>query len=385
MNCPYLSISNSLQIWATFNSEYHSHHVCSEQQRATWGENSCWLGWSRGGRCAGVPPLPHAAAWQGHCPGGKAGADMYSWEFSMFGGNKETICEIFRFILVFCIIYDCDPRMLREISFLQLTPQIEMENVKWSKSSNVHRIQNRIPANLLGLAHKFWINYLFSNGYLLDKDQYLGIDCGLRYFPAKSRDLDLDWHWWTEEADICPHWSPPNCSCPTTSSSSIMMILTMMHRWLSHLRKTISMVFTAIWLDLDCTETPIHRKSGNKNSSELFPTTWLFCLFCFLPLDYSAHCSIAARGRSHLEASDKGIAWQSSSNPTEVFHVMLDSDTFTYYFWITRYWIFVFVFVFVVFHWVIWMCYSCPVGDKAARWEPDTIHNTQYSGNKIQS
>ena len=214
----------------------------------------------------------------------------------MFGGNKETICEIFRFILVFCIIYDCDPRMLREISFLQLTPQIEMENVKWSKSSNVHRIQNRIPVNLLGLAHKFWINYLFSNRYLLDKDQYLGMDCGLRYFPAKSRDLDLDWHWWTEEADICPHWSPPNCSCPTTSSSSIMMILTMMHRWLSHLRKTISMVFTAIWLDLNCTETPIHRKSGNKNSSELFPTTWLFCLFCFLPLDYSAHCSSLQRG-----------------------------------------------------------------------------------------
>ena len=284
--------------------------------------------------------------------------------------------------------------MLREISFLQLTPQIEMENVKWSTSSNVHRIQNRIPANLLGLAHKFWINYLFSNRYFLDKDQYLGIDCGLRYFLTKSRDLDLDWHWWTEEADICPHWSPPNCSCPTTSSSSktictmIMIILTMMHRWLSHFRKTISQVFNAIWLDLDCTETPIHRKSGNKNSSELFPTTWLFCLFCFLPLDYSAHCSTAAGGRSHLEASDKGIAWQSSSNPTEVFHVMLDSDTFTYYFWITRYWIFVFVFVFVfVFlHWVIWMCYSCPVGDKAARWEPDTIHNTiQYNLNQIQS
>ena len=156
-----LSMSKYIKFVADW--EYHPHHVCSEQQRATWGENSCWLGWSRGGRCAGVPPLPHAAAWQGHCPGGKAGADMYSWEFSMFGGNKETICEIFEFILVFCIIYDCDPRMLREISFLQLTPQIEMENVKWSKSSNVHRIQNRIPANLLGLAHKFWINYLFSN------------------------------------------------------------------------------------------------------------------------------------------------------------------------------------------------------------------------------
>ena len=179
--------------------------------------------------------------------------------------------------------------------------------LKWKMSNDPNRqmfkeSQNRIPANLLGLAHKFWINYLFSNIYLLDKEQYLGIDCGLRYFPAKSRDLDLDWHWWTEEADICPHWSPPNCSCPTTSSSSktictmIMRILTMMHRWLSHFRKTISLVFTAIWLDLDCTETPIHRKSGNKNSSELFPTTWLFCLFCFLPLDYSAHCSSLQRG-----------------------------------------------------------------------------------------